>query len=255
MTKGGKGPDNSFLDTVELLLNGDEQTIWEAYRHRIETLGCDTLLYAYVDTLNYTLEEAPFAFKSTVPDAWYEHYYKEDFHMLDHVLVLRKRGIETPLYLGSNVKPPEEFHDKSTLNMMAESGDAGFKSSVNFLLEDPIKRSPDDIFAVTLGSSGSLKKLDEVFTHNGREINLLTQLMHSQFSHHIARSTFAALTARERECLAWVATGYHVDRISDKIGISNATVNFHLKNANSKLSAKTLPEAVALAVRLKLFEF
>jgi DNA-binding CsgD family transcriptional regulator len=56
------------------------------------------------------------------------------------------------------------------------------------------------------------------------------------------------LTPRERECLLRLAQGERVDRIADRLSLSNATVELHLANARRRLGARTSPEAVAKAV-------
>lgn len=58
-----------------------------------------------------------------------------------------------------------------------------------------------------------------------------------------------ALTQREKECLVFLANGYRTDRIAERLGISNATIEFHLTNARKKLKTKTRTEAVASAIQ------
>lgn len=62
-----------------------------------------------------------------------------------------------------------------------------------------------------------------------------------------------ALTARERDCLAFVADGYTDLQIADRLAIAEPTVRFHLNNARRKLSAVNRTQAVArLAARGQL---
>jgi DNA-binding CsgD family transcriptional regulator len=60
------------------------------------------------------------------------------------------------------------------------------------------------------------------------------------------------LTTRERECLLWLAKGLRNDRISERMGISNPTVEMHLAHARQKLGASTREQALAKAVALRL---
>jgi DNA-binding CsgD family transcriptional regulator len=55
-------------------------------------------------------------------------------------------------------------------------------------------------------------------------------------------------TAREREVLALLATGATDSEIADLLGLSSATVQTHVRNAKTKLGARTRAQAVALAV-------
>lgn len=56
------------------------------------------------------------------------------------------------------------------------------------------------------------------------------------------------LTARESECLSWLAAGLRHERVAERLSISEWTVMFHLKNAREKLAAATNEQAVAKAV-------
>ena len=55
-------------------------------------------------------------------------------------------------------------------------------------------------------------------------------------------------TSREREILALVATGATDNEIADVLALSPATVQTHVRNAKTKLGARTRAQAVALAI-------
>ena len=57
------------------------------------------------------------------------------------------------------------------------------------------------------------------------------------------------LSPRESECLKWLAAGYRNDRIAQRMGITNPTVEAHLASLRRKLKATTREQAVAIAVR------
>jgi DNA-binding CsgD family transcriptional regulator len=59
-----------------------------------------------------------------------------------------------------------------------------------------------------------------------------------------------SLSARERECLRWVAAGKTDWEISVILGISAATVRFHLDRSRHKLGVRSRAQAVA---RLELW--
>lgn len=60
------------------------------------------------------------------------------------------------------------------------------------------------------------------------------------------------LSPREAEVLKWLAAGLRNDRISERLNISLATVNFHVVSAKKKLGARTREQAVATAILDKL---
>jgi len=67
-----------------------------------------------------------------------------------------------------------------------------------------------------------------------------------------AAPTDVALTPRERDCLSWAAGGKSSWEIGQVLGITTATVNFHLGNAATKLGVRGRTCAVAQAIRLGL---
>lgn len=62
-----------------------------------------------------------------------------------------------------------------------------------------------------------------------------------------------SLTARESECLAFVANGMTSGDIGTKLGISQRTANFHVGNIIAKLGALNRGEAIARAIALGLY--
>lgn len=62
----------------------------------------------------------------------------------------------------------------------------------------------------------------------------------------------AKLSPREVEVLKWLSGGLRNDRIAEKLGISLATVNFHVVSAKQKLGAQTREHAVATAILNRL---
>ena len=57
------------------------------------------------------------------------------------------------------------------------------------------------------------------------------------------------LTARERECLRWCKAGKSAWDISQLLGISERTAQFHISNAMAKLEASSRVTAVVMAIQ------
>jgi DNA-binding CsgD family transcriptional regulator len=60
------------------------------------------------------------------------------------------------------------------------------------------------------------------------------------------------LSGREREVLQWVAAGKSQQDVGDILGISNRTVEVHLRSAREKLGALTTVQAVGRAIGLNI---
>ena len=57
------------------------------------------------------------------------------------------------------------------------------------------------------------------------------------------------LSARELDVLRLIRDGHRNKQIADRLGISESTVNFHIKNLTDKLGANDRTHAVTIAVR------
>lgn len=60
------------------------------------------------------------------------------------------------------------------------------------------------------------------------------------------------LSRREKDCLLCLSAGLRNNRIAEKLGVSESTIEFHTVNARRKLSAKTREEAVSKALMMGL---
>ena len=85
----------------------------------------------------------------------------------------------------------------------------------------------------------------------------VTRRVVSLFGRHLAGGTppapgLDALTDREREMLAWVATGRSNQEIAKELFLSPATVRTHISRAMGKLGARDRAQLVVFAVRAGL---
>jgi DNA-binding CsgD family transcriptional regulator len=84
------------------------------------------------------------------------------------------------------------------------------------------------------------------------------QILGNYFHQHIMRiyghdaSNDLLITAREADCLTWMAAGKTAWEASVILGISERTVRFHLNAAREKLNCLTTTQAVAKAVSQQL---
>jgi DNA-binding CsgD family transcriptional regulator len=95
------------------------------------------------------------------------------------------------------------------------------------------------------------------------EANVASLLFFSHVYYEAVRERFpevsqpsqsGLLSARERECLGWVAAGKTTDEVATILGLSIETVRIYLKRTMRKLDANTRSQAVAKAYRMGLFE-
>jgi DNA-binding CsgD family transcriptional regulator len=63
------------------------------------------------------------------------------------------------------------------------------------------------------------------------------------------------LSNREREILTWIAAGRSVAEISELLGLSGRTIEWHVQRSIEKLGARTRTNAVAIALREGIIAF
>lgn len=82
------------------------------------------------------------------------------------------------------------------------------------------------------------------------EMRLIGHMVHQQISQvNLSEADDTTqLTSRETEALQWTARGLRTDMIAAKMNLRPVTVELHLRNARTKLSAKTRDQAVAIAL-------
>ena len=104
-----------------------------------------------------------------------------------------------------------------------------------------------------LGFSGQQLN-DCLIDANVADIASMAQIVHGYMADILIRKhvpeVSVILTNREREVLSWTADGRTSNEISRILGISDATVIFHLKNVIKKLCASNKMQAVAKAIAL-----
>ncbi|MGW3495652.1 response regulator [Streptomyces sp. NPDC001020] len=81
---------------------------------------------------------------------------------------------------------------------------------------------------------------------------LLVSTFAARWAPPVAVEGLDALTEREREIAAWVATGRSNNEIADALFLSPATVRTHVGRVMAKLNARSRAQLVVLAVRAGL---
>jgi DNA-binding CsgD family transcriptional regulator len=102
--------------------------------------------------------------------------------------------------------------------------------------------------------SSATDELDDDIAPEPTELKILGEYFHCHMLRRNGVDTSEALvvSARELDCLRWVAAGKSAWEASVILGISERTVRFHLNSAREKLNCTTTTQAVAKAVAQQL---
>ncbi|MCH7344775.1 LuxR family transcriptional regulator [Pelomonas sp. CA6] len=175
------------------------------------------------------------------PSQWVGHY-QERGYLAEDPVVRHARGAILP-YRWDDVA----VHSEREMLILQEAGDVGLKHGLSVPIHEPHGK----VFLVTLASD----RPGPICMDTCSRIQAMAVVFHARYSllgGHEWRPTHITLTSREAECLTWVARGKSSWDIGQLMGVSEHTVNFHLKNAMRKLDTASRITAAVRAVSMGL---
>lgn len=182
---------------------------------------------------------------STYPVRWTEHYLKSHYEVLDPVIRASHQSVQ-PFEWGPGAagfeltKRQREFFD--------EASSFGIRCGYTIPIQDG--RGP--IAAVTFASRDRREGFVRSVRRNERVLQLMAISLHSHARRKLWHSSVVGgkqLSPREMECLLWAAKGKSAWATAKILGISDATVRFHLGNVRSKLNVTSARQAIAMLSR------
>jgi len=176
------------------------------------------------------------------PDDWVKRYFEESYQEVDPIVLLASTRAAPMLW--SDLQAGEDLSPKQK-KMFSESREAGLLNGLSIPVHGPLGES----YVVSMAT-------DAAKSSNGNDLGSLQvlaiqfQLAYSQIArqHPEARKGYH-LTERERECLLWTARGKSAWAIGMILGVSEHTVNFHLKSVMKKMGTTNRVTAVVSAIQ------
>jgi DNA-binding CsgD family transcriptional regulator len=98
----------------------------------------------------------------------------------------------------------------------------------------------------------SITEFEELRMHHEADWRAWCQITSAGLAMLAQNAAKTILTTREHDSLAYIADGLRTTDIGHRLGIAEVTVEMHLRNARTKLGAKTRDHAVAIALRAKI---
>jgi DNA-binding CsgD family transcriptional regulator len=214
----------------------------------LAALGLDTINYGILDPAAADLENADIQFLTTMSEDWMDYYVGENLAVSDiHVVRAQARNL-IPYRWGETQIDRIAGEEKATALQGVE---AGLRSTLCVPLSGPLDPfSP--VGAINLGSSMGEREFDLVMNEHGAALISIAHIFHNASIRQFWRawSGRKPLSARERDCLRYLAEGKRHDAVAHALGISRVTVEMHLRGARQKLGALTVNEAIAKALVL-----
>jgi len=226
-----------LTDIAQLAL--DEAMLKRTLAESVHDTGLDYYAYLNVQPVG------AFAV-SNYPMEWQRRYFAQGYINIDPVVALAKRKMKPFIWAASSLR---ECASARVHQFYSEAGDFGIRSGVSI----PIPTAFGHMSILTLASRTPSLAFSNDIDHVAAT-SAVAQL-HAKLEQREVQPTARMrieLKAKQAICLKWSAEGKCMKAIAMIEGMSYHNVNFHLNNARKALDAGTLPQATALATRLKL---
>lgn len=206
-----------------------------------QQMGFDAFIYAL--RIPSQFSESRVVVINGYPDAWLERYWEQDYALVDPVVGFCSQHTVPVLWHELNMQKRSP-----SAQVMKEAADFGLRAGVSMPVHSP--QGEMGILSFTLNNSNQKSNRDIT-----QEALPYVQLLASHV-HEAVRRVLALvdpdgrepLTIREQECLRWAADGKTSWEISQLLGISERTVNFHLNNSMIKMDVCNRQHAIARAI-------
>jgi LuxR family quorum sensing-dependent transcriptional regulator len=231
-----------FIETLDRL--DSPASVVEAMYRAAAQLGFQGVFFAELDPRPPQRFE-DFVLASRCPPELGEVYTARNYASVDSNIRRSRRSSRT--FEWSETGYGDQDEDPQTIEFLRFLADFGFP--LGFVV--PIHGPGGLVAGVALAGS----KLD-LGVNTKPMIHLMAIYAFTTVMDLLAARPYAQLplTSREREVLAWSAQGKSAWEIGEILSVAKRTVDEHAQTAMRKLGATNRTQAVALAIRRRLFE-
>jgi DNA-binding CsgD family transcriptional regulator len=239
----------NVAEFVERIRDADSiDGLRDAFSGSIADLGFDSFLYGKLHTTLLHDLVAPYVV-TTFPETWRQRYFERERYRHDPVLSACVRSVEPVRWkdvaANANLDPQQAA-------VLAEAREHGLTNGLSV----PVHGHNGQFSLISVVSPESDPAFDAQVDAHQHDVHLMSIYLHSRMQAQLSQRAADEinLTSRETECLLWTAHGKTAWEISMILKISEATVNYHLKNTMRKLSVHSKAHAVAKSMVLGLIQ-
>ena len=238
-----------MLNHLEALLSAPSvEALWALHLSRMESYGFDSALYAFI------------RFRNSGDFGKLEDMLILSNHSQDYIagFIYSRRFERGPMTrwamqhsgacLWSWIEK-ERFSNRLTQDeqeVVAFNLAHGIRAGVSIAFPDVAPRSSG---AIGLCANDTLRQhqVDALWAEKGREIFVANSVFHMRVSAMPFATSARRLSTRQREVLEWVAAGKATAAIAVLMGVTQTTVEKHLRLAREALDVDTTAQAVLKA--------
>lgn len=178
------------------------------------------------------------------PTSWTDYYFEHRYQAIDPVILNAPR-IDRP-FLWDSVGDRYRLTRPQKV-VMNQAREARLRDGVGVPLHGPF----GSVCLLTFAAGDGHPDAAAFLPH----LAMLSAQFHLAYGEvgraDVQRRVIPTLTARECECLQWLATGRSRPEVGDVLHLSENTVRYHLKNAFRKLETGNRVLAIVKAIRYR----
>jgi LuxR family quorum-sensing transcriptional regulator LasR len=211
----------------------------------VQELGFDKVMFAVIPQPKVSTTEV--YLRSNYPSRWRDQYERENLRAADPTVEYCFKASAPFVWM------PQSFKTAEQRALYEEASTHGLKAGVTL----PIHGAGGEIGMLTcVRDQAPEADFMQDLGHQLGQLTLLRDIAFDAMRQYMyappAPSEAPALTARELDCLQWMAAGKTAWEIGRILSISEAGVNFHIGNLRTKFGVSRRNDIVIKAIRLGL---
>lgn len=225
---------------IDLMVHAcSANAVWTAASKYFGNQGFDRLIYADMTT------NLPVV-RNTFP-ASFDEYYLDVCNPEADPFFRHCCATLAPIGTGWDYARDYDYLGPSDLAIIETAHEAGMRAGFSCTFHPA---GPAGVGGWNIGSTLARRDVEALRRENGTVFRLAALYAHERMASLRGRDDApdVALSPREHDCLAYLATGMKTQQIADQLGIKPVTVELHLRRARVRLGAKTREQALAIAL-------
>ncbi|MFK7837975.1 MAG: LuxR family transcriptional regulator [Sulfitobacter sp.] len=224
----------------------------DAFLKSVSEFGYDTLIFGMFADPTQSVPAEEMFWIDNVPEGWMQHYAANDYASADVAVAhcLKSDGVLLWQDLFDSID--EGKLEERNAILQKDARDIGLHTGFTKpLIGLGGARAGMSLIARNTLGAGEHQRL---FQANQREIEAACDVFYAFSDWRSLGAIKYGLSAREKECLKWLASGLGHKQIADKLGTVPKTIDKQVLSARTKLRARTTAQAVAKAVMWSLID-
>jgi len=243
---GGAMEKQHLLDKflIELRTTTELSDLDVLFNQFVRDLGFDYSVYIIISSLDITPEDRMRLVLSHHPGEWTDHYLKHNFLSHDRAFVEAFRS--TLPFIWDDVKARGDLTKREQ-----KIYDDAAMFGVNYGISVPIHGADGEVAFVTASSGATEDDHKAALAKTKHTLHVASTYFHERIRElGFIKNPLERINPsdRERDCICWASRGKTAWETGQILGISENTVNTHIKTVMKKLNVNNRQEMIAKAV-------